>query len=399
MQHSTARNPLSTAILGLAAMVVVLGIITFPDASFHASLKGLTVWWEIVFPALLPYFILSEMMLAQGVVHWFGSWLEPLMRTLFRLPGVSGWAIAIGWSAGSPAGAEVTAKLRKQGQLNQHEGETLLALSSLCNPIFLISVVSVGFFGQAQLALFLVVIHYSSALLVGLIWAWGSNSPRPAQKKSSREKQMSASLWIRSYRAMDQARQEDGRSLGKLLGDSVSTSIQALMMIGGFMMIFSVLIQLLELIVWPDTLTLWLTGIMELNLGAYAMSQTNSGASIWNVSFLCALLGFSGLSIHAQVKSFIRGTDLRYASFFAMKIQHALLSFGLAFVCWKPYQQWMISSKAVFQPLNTGTTVSNESAHWIAIIPQFGYFILPALLVILLALSMMTRLSLALMRR
>jgi sporulation integral membrane protein YlbJ len=399
MQHSSAYSLISTAALGLSALAVVMGIITFPDESFHASLQGLTIWWEIVFPALLPYLILSEMMLAQGVVHWIGAWLEPLMRTFFRLPGISGWAIAIGLTAGTPAGAEITARLRKQGQINRHEGETLLALSSLCNPIFLISVISVGFFGQAELAVFIMAVHYITALLVGLLWVWGPAQQSSSHKNNPLEKQRHSSLWVYSYHAMTKARQADGRSLGKLLGDSVSGSIQALMMIGGFMMIFSVLIKLFELVIWPGEAGLWLSGIMEFHLGAYALSQSD-GASIWTMSFLCAVLSFSGLCIHAQVKSFIRATDLRYVSFLTMKLQHALLSFGLAFISWKPYQHWMLnSSQTVFQPAGSEPGIGTDALHWITFIPKLSLFILPALLAVLLITSLMIKLSSSIIHR
>lgn len=49
--------------------------------------------------------------------------------------------------------------------------------------------------------------------------------------------------------AMEQAHRRDGRAFGRLLGDSVTSSVQTLMMIGGFIMMFSVIVQVLRLAV------------------------------------------------------------------------------------------------------------------------------------------------------
>lgn len=81
---------------GGSAVLLVLCIIAYPDKSFQASLQGLKVWWTIIFPALLPFLILSEMLKAYGWVHGIGVLLDPFMRTLFQLPGIGGWAWSVG---------------------------------------------------------------------------------------------------------------------------------------------------------------------------------------------------------------------------------------------------------------------------------------------------------------
>ncbi|NRG00533.1 nucleoside recognition domain-containing protein, partial [Paenibacillus dendritiformis] len=123
---SPASQRLSTLIMGGSAVLLVLCIIAYPDKSFQASLQGLKVWWTIIFPALLPFLILSEMLKAYGWVHGIGVLLDPFMRTLFRLPGIGGWAWSVGWTAGYPAGAEAVVRLRKDNELSRLEAERLL---------------------------------------------------------------------------------------------------------------------------------------------------------------------------------------------------------------------------------------------------------------------------------
>ena len=51
-----------------------------PAGCLPGGLTGLKTWWNIVFPALLPFFIASELLMSFGVVHFMGVLLEPVMR-------------------------------------------------------------------------------------------------------------------------------------------------------------------------------------------------------------------------------------------------------------------------------------------------------------------------------
>ncbi len=80
---------------------------TPPQAALQASIRGLNIWWEVVFPSLLPFFIIAELLISIGVVKFIGVILEPLMRPLFRVPGIGGFVWAMGMASGFPAGAKL----------------------------------------------------------------------------------------------------------------------------------------------------------------------------------------------------------------------------------------------------------------------------------------------------
>ncbi|MED4609598.1 sporulation protein, partial [Paenibacillus validus] len=94
----------TTLLLGASALALVISIILFPDLAFQSSLQGLQLWWKLVFPALLPFLILTEMLRGLGALHALGVLLEPLFRILFRVPGIGGFVMAIAFTAGMPAG-------------------------------------------------------------------------------------------------------------------------------------------------------------------------------------------------------------------------------------------------------------------------------------------------------
>ncbi|MDD2443454.1 MAG: sporulation integral membrane protein YlbJ, partial [Desulfotomaculaceae bacterium] len=45
----------------ICAVIFVVSMIFYPRTTFDGAVFGLKTWWNIVFPALLPFFISSEL--------------------------------------------------------------------------------------------------------------------------------------------------------------------------------------------------------------------------------------------------------------------------------------------------------------------------------------------------
>ncbi|WP_274361530.1 nucleoside recognition domain-containing protein [Paenibacillus thermotolerans] len=405
MQTKESRfSSLISALFGIAAVTLVAMIVAFPAESFSASLSGLRIWWEYVFPALLPFFILSELMLGLGVIHAVGVLLEPLMRLLFRLPGAGGWAAAMGFTIGFPAGAKAAADLRRQGFISRSDGNRLLALSHLCSPVFLTIVVAASFWGKPEFGLPLFILHLLSALLTGLIVRVffippakrtdANESGAPADGADETDlragrKRKRPPILYRMFDGMQKGQRQDGRVFGRLLGEAVGSSVQSLLAIGGFMIVFSVLLKLLAVSgltaqlhrllqtlfvpfgVPPELAEGAITALFEVHLGAYALSHSQSGA-LWTAALLCAAVGWGGLSVHAQVKSLIAGTDLRYAAFLLSRIVHSIVSLFVALTLWEPLRRLLLllpgQAEQTFSPISaiggTEAAVQGGASYW-----------------------------------
>jgi sporulation integral membrane protein YlbJ len=385
---------LHTGLLAIAAVTLVSLIVAYPGQAFAASLAGLKIWWDFVFPALLPFFILSELLLGFGVVHALGALMGPAMRFLFRLPGAGGWAVAMSFAAGFPSGAKATADLRRNGIVGRAEGDRLLALSHLASPIFLSSVVAAGFLGRPELGLPLAFIHLLSALVVGV--AFGRLSAVAGERTAVPSPRSSL------VSVMADAHRQDGRPLGRLLGDAVASAVQSLLVLGGFMIVFSVLAQLVSMLglrfglewLWPALLHAdapaglvdgSLAALFEAHLGAYAVAH-GAAPSVATAALLSAVIGWGGLSVHAQVKSLIGGTDLRYAPFLLARFAHAIVAALLALALWNPMLRWLGVATEAFAGSNGGAAsaplgvLGRALPHYVESAQALGVFLLAALL-------------------
>jgi sporulation integral membrane protein YlbJ len=343
------RSRIKTAFLAVAITIMAASLIIFPEESFEASIRGLDMWWEIVFPSLLPFFIVSEMLIGFGIVKFIGVLLEPLMRPLFRVPGVGGFVWAMGMASGFPAGAKLTARLRQEKQISRIEAERLVAFTNSSNPLFIFGAVSVGFFKNAHLGIILALSHYLGNICVGLIMRfYGRNDVDEIAKEKSKSKFPIRTALI----ALHRTRIKDNRPIGKLLGDAVTSSIQTLLMIGGFIILFSVINKILfhlnitaflaniiefilKILSIPESLSVPLiSGLFEITQGSQLTSQVQDGSLMQLAIITSFILAFSGFSVQAQVASILAQTDIRFQPFFIARILHGIFASFFTLVFW-----------------------------------------------------------------
>lgn len=339
-----AASPLSTLLSGFLAVLVVVCVVYAPSEAFKASGEGLAIWWRIVFPALLPFVVLSQMLLAAGFAHGLGALLDPFTRRVLGLPGSFGWVLPLGMTAGFPAAAEAAATLYKQGKVTANEAERLAAAAHFCSPMLLVVVIGAGFVGRPEFGLLLLAVHWAAGLAAGLtlhlVFPDRSAPGAPAPAKSAAKPQVS--LLRLAIRRMEDARREDGRSFGKLLGDSVASGVQTLMITGGYMLIFAVVIHVLLLALPDRTFAVAVKSALEVHLGSYALSGlAPSLPPALAASLLGAALGWSGLCAYLQVRAILGPAGIGERSFLLTRLLHAAYAYILTLLLWKPFTRWL----------------------------------------------------------
>lgn len=345
---------LPVIVIGISAVSLCILILRFPEEGLHAALRGVTIWWDVLFPALFPFFVISEILLGFGIVHFFGSLLDPMMRPLFRVPGIGGFVMAMGFASGYPVGARLTSQLWDQKLVNREEGERLVAFTSTSDPIFLVGAVAVGFFHDPGLAGILAVSHYGSGIIVGLIMKYyGSTTPTTPVKSS----EASGFFLFRALQAMHEARLLDGRTIGLLIKEAIESSLRLVFIIGGLVVFFSVILELLtlshvmnafymiietilQLVGLPVNLShAIVNGFFEVTLGAkHAGDPGLDSLLVHKVAVAAFVLSWGGLSVHTQIVSLLSHTDLRYFPFFMARLLQGFIASILVYLLWEVMQ-------------------------------------------------------------
>ncbi|MEK6992428.1 nucleoside recognition domain-containing protein [Paenibacillus sp. FSL K6-1566] len=327
----------STVLLGAAAFLLVLAVVSAPEPAFQATLQALKLWWNIVFPALLPFLVLVEILMAYGFAHGAGVLLDPLMRKLFKLPGSGGWVLITGMTAGFPAGAQAAASMHRQGDLGPGEAGRLAAMAHFCNPMTILVVIGTGLLHQPAAGYLLLIVHWLTGLLAAWLFSLFRKTPHGRNDVAKPNKPArQGSLLKRAAAAALEAHKRDGRSFGRLLGDSVTRSVQTLMMAGGFILLFAVLTRVLSENVLPLLPSYFTSGLLEIHLASASISSSAFTNSAMQLAVLSAVLAWSGISAQLQSLSLMRDAGLSWSYFILKRIVHSLLAFLVMLACWKP---------------------------------------------------------------
>jgi sporulation integral membrane protein YlbJ len=379
------------------ALFITIMILLYPSVAFRASIEGLRVWWEIVFPALLPFFVAAEVLMAFGVVHFIGVLLEPLMRPVFDVPGVGAFALAMGITGGYPIGAKITASLRRKGLCNQIEGERLASFTNTADPLFMSGAVAVGMFQSPELGGIISGVHYISAVIVGILLRLHGRTG--SLRVPERDVRTKGNLFKRAKEELDKARQADGRPVGQVFGDSVRDSISSLLVVGGFIMMFSVIIEVLTtsgilklveaslvfiarpLKVKDALISPMIRGFFEITLGTELASKAQAPL-LDRLVITNAIIAWSGLSVFGQVSAMVSGTDIRMTPYFVSRFIHAAIAAAITVVSMSPYGQGII--KLVSPVFVMGSGIA-QAPYYLRLLSSFTKFL--TIIAVMVALS------------
>lgn len=152
----------------LIIIILLIRVVLNPSLSLKSAKDGILIWLNILLPSLLPFFIISEILIGFGFVDFIGKLLKPLMKPLFNVPGEGAFPLTMSMLSGYPVGAKLTSRLREKNLITKEEGNRLICFSSTSGPLFMLGAVSIGMLGDSSLIPLIIIPHYLSILVLGL---------------------------------------------------------------------------------------------------------------------------------------------------------------------------------------------------------------------------------------
>lgn len=341
---------------GLAILFCVFTIclVLFSRTNLTAAKNGLVLWATAVVPSLFPFFVATELLSYTNVVTYLGKLLNPIMRPLFNIPGEGAFAFLMGLISGYPVGAKIVSNFMEQGIVSREEAERMLAFTNNSGPLFIIGTVGITLFGNTTIGILLFITHVLACISVGIVFKYlfkDKHSNITNFKVSRSKKHLEKSYKEYSYENSNNKSNDLGFSaLGEILGKSIMNSVSTIVMIGGFVVIFSVIISILNqsnllnglsnmlspalstIGISQELINAFLSGIVELTNGVSLVANTNiKGISI-NIIISAFLLGFGGISVLLQVFSIISKNGLSIKKYALGKLLQGVFAALYTFV-------------------------------------------------------------------
>lgn len=313
-----------------------------------------------------------------------------------------GFAFAMGLISGYPVGAKIVSDFRKKGLVTKDEGERLLCFTNNSGPLFILSSVGIALFGDTKTGLLLLCTHILSCITVGIILARIS--------KIDKKNNLIGPHYLKSselYSDNNKFEKQENinfKNFGEILTNSINSSISTLLMIGGFVVIFSVIISILNQtnildklsrLLYPllhlfnfdiDFAKPLLAGILELTNGVNGIASINTKLISQNIVLSAFLLGFGGFSVLLQVYSIISKTDLSIKPYLKGKFLQGVLASIYTFLALKfiPFLNLdIIQTNSLLYSSTSVNNTSNLITTSYSFFYNFGIFTIAIILIFL----------------
>ena len=211
-------------------------LIIYSKSNLIAAKNGLNLWANSVVPSLFPFFVIIELLSNTNIIYYIGKFFDKIMRPLFNVPGEAAFAFIMGFICGYPTGGKITASLYDQNLCTKDEGERILSFTNNSGPLFIISFVGISLFGDTKTGILLLLTHILAGITVGIIFG----------KLSKNSNIISNKILNRNYNNYSLNNSLSFKDLGSVLGKSIQNAISTILLIGGFIIIFSIIISILN---------------------------------------------------------------------------------------------------------------------------------------------------------
>jgi sporulation integral membrane protein YlbJ len=254
------------------------------------------------------------------------------MKPIFNIRGEGAFAFIMGIISGYPVGAKIATSFRQNNICTKEECERLLSFTNNSGPLFIIGTVGISMFKSTEIGILLFITHILACVTVGIIFRfWKAKQTSPdfnnnANYSYNRKKTVSFS------------------NLGEVLAQSITSATSTVLLIGGFVVIFSSIISILKssgilslfasclaplfnmLNIDASFITSLISGFLEITNGINTISNIACKKISINIIFTAFLLGFGGISVLLQVLSITSKTDLSIKPYLYGKLLHGILA-------------------------------------------------------------------------
>lgn len=317
-------------ISSIAILIFLCLLVLFPKESLDGATSGLLLWFHTVLPTLLPFLIVSNLIVQLDITNSICSFFYPVLKHFLPITKQGCYPIIIGALSGYPIGAKACGDLVKCGKISKIEGQFLLSLCNNASPMFLISYVTLQSLKCPKYTNIIFIFILLGSLISSLTYYWIVILIRKRKKKKN--PLSAASIPNATQETDDTNLSIRSISVSELMDCSILKSFEVITKIGGYIILFSILAQMISSFTFlPKTISYCLIGSLEITTGIQAIC-TSSFSPIKKIVLTLAITSFGGFSSLAQTKSVINGSELSIKTYFAVKLGNAIFVGILSFL-------------------------------------------------------------------
>jgi len=333
-------------------LLILVLLLIFPEPVINATKTGLFIWADKVIPSLFPFFVLTRLMIHYQVPQLIGKILAPVFKHLLHISPITFFIMLMSVISGNPSGAKMAREYYDQKLITKREFQGLLYFCNFSSPLFILGTIGVILYQSSTVGYLLLASHLLGSLAVFICCY-------PYFKNNHSENIVEIKVPTQPFSA--------------LLIDSIESTIQTLIRVGGIIMFFYIvsaifnilqIFELLNLLMIPllsfsniTNLEPFFSGILEFTQGVSKIADSNLPLNI-QLALTAFIVSFVGLSIHTQIFMFADNSGISYFKYLMFRFLHGWASALIVLFGWRFV---LTDVRDVFSPFETLTEVASFS--------------------------------------
>lgn len=352
MTASKIRNYLKK----LPFLIFLCLMLLFPSATLLGASSGLLLWFNTILPVLLPFIIISGLVIRLGIITPITKLLYPVFHFFLPVSKTGCYPVFIGFLSGIPMGAKTVADLMEEAKLSKEEGEYLAPLCNNASPMFLLNYAAALQLKTPSLGIPLCIILYCSTIISSFLAfpSYCKQKRKSTYFKSSSKKFAASSLNTNSLtlkahsskvnssitnsniigtksetliltKSGEDKKKQNIPSLFTHIDICILNGFEVITKIGGYVILFSILAAYIKLLPLSPLFCALLSGILEITTGIQQISLLTLPVST-KFFIITVIAAFGGFSSLAQTQSVLACSKLSITAYIKAKLINALIA-------------------------------------------------------------------------
>lgn len=299
--------------------LIIFAIIIRPEIFINSAKTALSLFGLSVFPSLFPFMFFSTILTSIGAGYELGKISKKPIAKLYNAPPIGGYIWVMSLLAGYPVCAKIIEDCYNKNLLTTSESKIMLTFSQTSPPLFVLGTVGVCMLGSYKCGFIILISQYIGSFLSGLLL-----------RKKEKPKDSLNDLTF---------------NVDNILQSGMEKSILSVLLIGGYVIVFNLILQFFETFgiinLFAEMLNKIgleekisvsiLSSLFEVTNGILKLSTINIALGIKCI-IICFLLSLGGLSIIMQSMSFLKTTKIKFSYFIKTRLVIATFSSIICFI-------------------------------------------------------------------
>lgn len=338
-------------LITIICSIFIIEIILAPKLCIDGVISGSLLFFYKVFPSLFSFLVVSNIILSCDGVYIYSKLIGKALCKPLRLPTSCSFVLIISTLCGYPLGAKYSCQLYEKKIIDLSTCERLINIASNASPLFMLGSVGVSMLKSPFIGYILLLSNLLSCIVMSFLI--------PPKK-----------IYYKNIVHQNHTHISD--NIGKVFKNSIEDSLKNSISIGGFVILFSVVNNILKnnvlfnlLInnisnitgISSNILSGIFLGTIEMTNGCSLISSSDASLTL-KIILVSFLFTFSGLSIISQVYSFTYKFKISLKKYSIRKILQGIICSILSISLYNLFSLKL--SQETFLPYYKTTTYFNN---------------------------------------